>query len=108
MSRIFCGMLVFAWSLASVSFAVEPSRLGFQPYPDQAAAPVPSGLRFTGAELSVLTGNVEGGYGHGGCNTCGEAGQCAHWTLLTWYGSWDEGHYRGCHRGARGCSSCGF
>lgn len=109
MSRIWCGTLVFVLGLASVSFAFEPAQVGYQNYPEQTSAPVPSGLRFTGIELSVRTGHTEGGYGYGGCNSCGQAGYCAPWTAVPWFGSWDEPHYHGgCHRGGRCCSPCGY
>jgi hypothetical protein len=108
MSRICFGTLVFAMGLASVGFAVEPSRFSFQPYPDQSAAPVPSGLRFAETDFSVRTGNVDGGYGYGGCNSCAQGGYCAHWSLLPWYGWWEEPHHRGAHGGGRCCPNYGF
>jgi hypothetical protein len=65
-------------------------------------------LRFTGANYSVRTANIDGGYGAGPCNSCDQAGYCAHWTLLPWFSSWDEPHHRGGYRGGAACCNYGF
>ncbi|MBI3838441.1 MAG: hypothetical protein HY288_10975 [Planctomycetia bacterium] len=101
MSRILVVALACVLSLASVSFGFElgtPSTFDSGQSQNGWPAPKPSGLRFPDATVSVQTGAGEGNVP---CAACGQLGTCIYWTLLPWYGSWDDGH----HRGA-GCRHC--
>ena len=117
MSRICLAVLALALGAASECLAVDHAKFNFQPHPDQFTAPPAPGMRFTGAELaSVRTAGGEGGYiyssgygaGYGNCNCGGAGGYCADWTLLPWYGSWDEHPRRGGCYVRKPCSTCNY
>jgi hypothetical protein len=123
MSRISFAVLLVVVSLSMASVTLSQDAMpgvvaGFAPVGGPIGdpwnrVPQPSGMRFV-TPVSVQTGSVEGsgygsgygtGYGSGyaPCATCGNGGVCIHWSLVPWYGSWDDGHMRGgCRRGACG------
>jgi hypothetical protein len=119
MSRILVVALVCSLSLPGVSFGFETNppanySSGQANYGSgQAGWPVPkpSGLRFPDATAptSVKTGGVvEGAAPCGACGQgqFGQSGMCIPWTVLPWYGSWDNGHHGGA--GWRHCGGAGF
>jgi hypothetical protein len=107
MSKICFGMLMMVTVLAGASVADEPAPgMGYGVAAPGMTDIRPSGLRFTGSDLSVRTGNIEGMQGPGDCQACGHL-YCGDWKLSPWFASWDEPHSQGCGQGHCGCSTCG-
>jgi hypothetical protein len=99
--------------MASVSWAIEPEMASSYPASSgRLTAPMPPGLRFTGADLPNASASINGDYTQGGnayppirrgggCNACGGGGAggvagaryCPDWTILPWFASWDGPHY---------------
>jgi hypothetical protein len=107
MSKICFAMLMMVTAMAGVRVGAEPvPGLGYGVAASGFTDLRPSGLRFSGADFTVRTGNTEGEQGPGACETCGHL-YCADWKLMPWYGSWDDPQSHGCGHGRAGCSTCG-
>jgi hypothetical protein len=114
MSKICFAMLLWVTAVAGVSVADEPvPGMGFGVGASGMTDIRPSGVRFTGADLSMRTGNiemrtgnVEGMQGPGDCQTCGHL-YCADWKLSPWFASWDDPQSHGCGHDHACCSTCG-
>lgn len=57
---------------------------------DQFAGPPVPGLRFSGANTTILNGSLAERAGP--CGACANGGVCVDWKLTSWYASWDGHH----------------
>jgi hypothetical protein len=57
---------------------------------DQFAGPPVPGLRFSGANTTILNGSLADRAGP--CGACANGGVCVDWKLVSWYASWDGHH----------------
>lgn len=101
MSRMCVAVVVMiaCLSFASVAVAQEYGGQGYTSGNDPfGQIPTPSGMRFV-SPISVQTGSGGGVPGGPPCATCGNGVGCVYWSLLPWYGLWDEPHHgQGCGR----------
>jgi len=75
---------------ASGAVAMDPfCPNGGGPYDYLAGPPVP-GLRFSGANTTIVNGSLAERAGP--CGACAGGGVCVDWKLVSWYASWDGHH----------------